>query len=537
MDQFAQRLKEKAPTADIIALFDQGAVSVDSTDPAGQTPLHIACLYERVDILEYLVQNGAHIEAQTLQNERALHLALKKVEDLPNICPTTQPLFHARWNVLRYLVKVAGAYVDAVDDTGWTPLQKACDTHGRLPTPGWSRLDVTDRMGLITFLVAHDADVELANKNGYTPLHLASRTGALCVVQHLVIQGHAKVNAQDRNGHSPLHFACAEGRTDVVKFLFSHGAIVDMQNRRGMTCLHSASNTGQLDVVEFLVQINTSLEATDLEGHTALHHACMNGRGHLCVIEYLIDQGIPINTQDNDGQTALFIPVQRGKLEMTRLLLDRGANVLAQDNFGSTVLHVTRSSEIAHLLVERGVPVNAQDFDMRTALVLACSRGSLEITRALLGHGANPLITDLNGSTPLHVTSMKDVAQCLVEEHAANTLRREAAYKLLTAKDKNGESPIQIAERKLEENYVLPTYKEFAQYLLAYSKRPLAVPPIDPVTKKRKKGEAATEMNPHLSDVQFPPALRASDLLENSPYRQVMYVIMGYLSPVDVMNE
>jgi hypothetical protein len=190
-------------------------------------------------------------------------------------------------------------------------------------------------------------------------------------------------------------------------------------------------------------------------------------------------------------------------------------------------LHVTRSSEIAHLLVERGAPVNAQDFVMRTTLNIASSSGSLEITRALLGHGANPLITDLSGSAPLHVTSMRDVAPSLAEEHAANRLRRETAFKLLAARDKNGESPMQMAERKMEEGYVLPAYK----------KRPLAVPPVDPKTNKCNKREAATEMNPHLSDVQFPPALRARDSLENSPYRRVMYVIMGYLAPVDVMNE
>jgi ankyrin repeat protein len=50
------------------------------------------------------------------------------------------------------------------------------------------------------------------------------------VDETLVLPGNAKVNAQDRNGHLPLHFAIAEGRTDVVTFLISHGADVDMRN-------------------------------------------------------------------------------------------------------------------------------------------------------------------------------------------------------------------------------------------------------------------------------------------------------------------
>jgi hypothetical protein len=52
-------------------------------------------------------------------------------------------------------------------------------------------------------------------------------------------------------------------------------------------------------------------------------------------------------------------------------------------------------------LITAGVPATSHDYDLRTALHLACSEGHLEAARLLLEQGADPNAKDRFGSTPL----------------------------------------------------------------------------------------------------------------------------------------
>ena len=52
-------------------------------------------------------------------------------------------------------------------------------------------------------------------------------------------------------------------------------------------------------------------------------------------------------------------------------------------------------------LLARGVPVDAADYDERTALMLAACEGRADAVRYLLSHGANVALKDRFGNTAL----------------------------------------------------------------------------------------------------------------------------------------
>ena len=52
-------------------------------------------------------------------------------------------------------------------------------------------------------------------------------------------------------------------------------------------------------------------------------------------------------------------------------------------------------------LVAKGVPVNAGDYDSRTALHLAAAEGCLEVVKYLVSHGHPLFVRDRWGATPL----------------------------------------------------------------------------------------------------------------------------------------
>jgi ankyrin repeat protein len=60
-------------------------------------------------------------------------------------------------------------------------------------------------------LLEHGADVMAQNKDGETPLHLASREDKGEVI-HMLLEHGAHVMAQNKDGDTPLHLASREGK-------------------------------------------------------------------------------------------------------------------------------------------------------------------------------------------------------------------------------------------------------------------------------------------------------------------------------------
>ena len=147
--------------------------------------------------------------------------------------------------------------------------------------------------------------------------------------------------------------------------------------------------------------------------------------------------------------------------ELIKLLLKNGANPNLTDNLGKTSLHeaIDRSLisssdssiyikylEKINLLLEANALVNAQDNDGNTPLHIAVHRATTsssehapEIIELLLQHGANPLIKDTNGLTPLK--KLQDMCQ-----------GRRYASDFLNEQEREVERLLTVAEEKIQTN-------------------------------------------------------------------------------------
>lgn len=89
---------------------------------------------------------------------------------------------------------------------------------------------------------------------GFTLLHEACRERQLTVVEMLVCDFDADVNAvNEDNGSTPLHQAAYHGAIDVVRFLIEHGARLDVRTRGNYLPVHNASNQGHEAIVDLLL--------------------------------------------------------------------------------------------------------------------------------------------------------------------------------------------------------------------------------------------------------------------------------------------
>ncbi len=139
-----------------------------------------------------------------------------------------------------------------------------------------------------------------------------------------------------------------------------------------------------------------------------LMYALANDLG-LKFITLLIDFNADINLKDSKGDTALFIAVAKRRFEELRVLIDRGGNINHRNNSGHTVLTQEIRSQAPDLgtvnqLIELGADVNASP-SLCTAL--RNSDRSFDIVEALIGHGADPNISNYYGESPLAVAASK----------------------------------------------------------------------------------------------------------------------------------
>jgi ankyrin repeat protein len=113
----------------------------------------------------------------------------------------------------------------------------------------------------VQILCEHKANVNLFDRNGFTPLHLASMLGHITVVKHLLLYNanpsstlltcqsetggsfdtsEAQFRFRFSRGEMPLHLAAGNGHINVVRELLNSGAEVATENEDGSTPLHFA---------------------------------------------------------------------------------------------------------------------------------------------------------------------------------------------------------------------------------------------------------------------------------------------------------
>jgi ankyrin repeat protein len=172
----------------------------------------------------------------------------------------------------------------------------------------------------INVLLGKGADVNAKNERGQTALILASLQGAVS-------------EAGYRRETSPQGVKC---RVDTVSLLLEKGANVNAKDQNGWTALMQATFSRRVKVAELLMSKGADVHAKDEGGETVLMKGASTPDPSLELMQTLLDKGIDINAKNKQGRTALFIAIERSKVEVVQWLLTKGANLNTKDNYGDT---------------------------------------------------------------------------------------------------------------------------------------------------------------------------------------------------------
>lgn len=113
-------------------------------------------------------------------------------------------------------------------------------------------------------------DVNIADKNGNTPLHEAVERGYLQIVKQLVNTGLCKLELKNPQGYTPLMTAVYHDYEEIAESLITAGADVDASGAKGRTILFIAVLESSLNCMELLLKNGCKTNVRDNHGFTIL---------------------------------------------------------------------------------------------------------------------------------------------------------------------------------------------------------------------------------------------------------------------------
>ncbi|WP_447640953.1 MULTISPECIES: ankyrin repeat domain-containing protein [Chitinophagaceae] len=220
-------------------------------------------------------------------------------------------------------------------------------------------------------------DVAKLTHDSRTYLFWAAMRGNTDIVRYLLSKG-AKVNVQDSHGMTPTSFAAAVGRqnTQVYDLLIQHGENLktDLNGDGANVLLLSIGNDTSLALTQYFQSKGLGLDSRDADGNNAFDYAARSG--NIKAMKWLQQKGI-LPTKN-----AMLMAVQGGRgkantIEVFQYLESVGAAPTAISKNGENALHYasrrTGNEGVVTYFLTKGLDVNQKDKEGNTPFLNAAA--------------------------------------------------------------------------------------------------------------------------------------------------------------------
>ena len=276
------------------------------------------------------------------------------------------------------------------------------------------------RLKQVEQLLADEADVNVRDRVGSAPLHVAAWSGNVGIGSFLLSHG-GDVNAlQNETGSTPLDYAVLSGNPAMVKVFLGAGARIDLRDRSGDTALHLAAARSSPEILDLLLAAHPDLEAANAKDETALDAAVLKGRAS--TVATLLANGANARRLHSVNERGpLHEACVKGFAELIEPLLAAGADPTQLDRFGQSPLDLAlayKNAGAIAVLLRLGARLKGCQVAAEHAMESATVRGRTEITSMLIQGGFDINKPTETGSTYLHDAALKGqskMAQLLLD--------------------------------------------------------------------------------------------------------------------------
>jgi len=394
-------------------------------DDRGASPLLIAAEHGFLQVVELLVSNGARLDVVDKFGRTALHLGA------------------ASLGIVSLLLQAPGRNITRElaqhDNAGNLPLHHALRGQGSAAAIHMLTLAfehggpdfattlarginlVGDRPAhlcrdafVLRQLLRYGANLTVANSAGALPFHtVAALPGT---AEHGALEflaGFTSVDVRDSSGQTPLHYATGAGAAENARWLIANGADLETLDSLGEYPLMKALRNGHKRLIPIVSG-----------GRASPPHMVVEV-GDDALLKVLLQEGFEADVLlPGSLRSPIFIAAETGRLDIIETLLSWGADINRLDVSSCSVLAAAiraRQPLAAMLLIDAGASVHQRLYKSRTALQEAAAKGETGVMKALVDHGAEIDAVDVDGFTPLHVSSTADAADFLLRAGAKDT--------------------------------------------------------------------------------------------------------------------
>ncbi|MEA3353179.1 MAG: ankyrin repeat domain-containing protein, partial [Campylobacterota bacterium] len=301
------------------------------------------------------------------------------------------------------------------------------------------------------WLIHHNIDVTIKDKNGLTALDIALDQNNFSMVKELLNTDEFDLNEKDEFGRTKLQNAVIFGYERTADLLISKGADINSKDIHGRSVIFDALSYGDEKFIDYLLKFESlELNNIDTDGNTIMHHPQVvsndnvavklmlhgadttiknkEGKTFLCesalkgmegfdLVDTALKEGADINSRVAYDNTILMelitslstfcvdeIDRRESLMNMSQKLLLKGLDVDAINIKGETALFRavrTEDTGLIAFLLSAGIDPNIQNNDSQSAFFLAVYQGikSIDAIFMMLKHGANPLLKNKKGQT------------------------------------------------------------------------------------------------------------------------------------------
>lgn len=320
-------------------------------------------------------------------------------------------------------------------------------------------------------------DPSALNSSAFDPTTLAINNGAaIDVVKFLIDQKGNDVKKQTHDARTYLHWAAGKGNLELVEYLISKGADINIEDSHDATPLVYAAQGGQTNVTLFESFFKAGLDPKKkYKNNATILMLTIPNDKDLSLTNYLVSKGLSLKDVDSDGNTVFDYAARTGNIANLKTLASKGvkftpnALLFAAEASRRTsnpievfqylvddlkikpttlsknkesVLHFIAKKEnqsaIVTYFLSKGVDVNLADAEGNTALMNASAGRDAALVNLLLEKGAKVNEANAKGETAIFQavkSGSVDVINALLNKNASLTVldkdNHDVAYHLV----------------------------------------------------------------------------------------------------------
>ena len=415
----------------------------------GRSLLHYACQGGSVSLVQTLIrEHKADVNARDDQNNTPLHVAafsgkadvaFSLINDFgcdPNMRGNIgRSLLHnacigGSLSLVQTLIRVYNSNIHDRDNESNTSLFAAA---------GSGKADVT-----LSLINDFSCDPNIVKgKQGRSLLHFACEGGSVSLVQTLIQDHKADINARDDTNITPFNVAAIHGHEKVVNYMIDDLSCDPTMSYSNLDrpLILFACQRGSVNFIKTLVlNYKADVNACDKLNYTPLNLSACMGNAEV-TLTLLNEFGCDPNVKGYLGKSLLHDACHGGNVHLVQTLIrDHNADINARDDQGITPLHLAAyrgNADVALCLIkEFGCNINTTGYFGKSLLHDACEGGSLTLVHYLLP-SISVLCINNEGNTPLHICSSFGHSQCVEALLLSNAP--------LLLRNNRGHTPIDLA--------------------------------------------------------------------------------------------